>query len=212
MPGEPSGRLGSIGRAFAVQPRLWVVLAVFAIAFAGMQAALAFVGIRIVELGGQPSDVALSFALAAITEVPGLVAAGWIGRRLGLRWLFAISLVLYGACAMSWGILPSAIAINATRLVTGVAFGSLTAARVLLVPRLLPEKLQTTGQVLMVGSTTGLGAVLGSVLGGVAYGSLGPTVFFVGAGGVTVVGGIASWFVLSGSVGGRLRTRDAAPS
>jgi len=136
---EPSRRLGSIGRAFSVQPRLWLVLAVFAVAFAGMQAALAFIGIRIVELGGQPSDVALSFSVSALMEIPGLVAAGWMGRRLGLRWLFAISLVLYGACITSWGILPSAVAINATRLVTGVAFGSLTAARVLLVPRLLPE-------------------------------------------------------------------------
>ena len=211
-PDEPAGRLGSIGRAFAVQPRLWIVLAVFAIAFAGMQAALAFVGIRIVELGGQPSDVAISFALAALTEIPGLLAAGWIGRRLGLRWLFALSLVLYGACVTSWGILPSAVAINATRLVTGLAFGSLTAARVLLVPRLLPEKLQTTGQVLVVGATTGLGAVLGSVVGGIAYGSIGPTAFFAGAGGVAIAGGIASWFVLSGSVGGRLRTRESARS
>jgi PPP family 3-phenylpropionic acid transporter len=209
---EPSRRLGSIGRAFSVQPRLWLVLAVFAVAFAGMQAALAFIGIRIVELGGQPSDVALSFSVSALTEIPGLVAAGWMGRRLGLRWLFAISLVLYGACITSWGILPSALAINATRLVTGVAFGSLTAARVLLVPRLLPEKLQTTGQVLVVASTTGLGAVLGSMVGGVAYGSVGPTAFFLGAGGVAIVGGIASWFVLAGTVGGRLRTRDAARS
>ena len=209
---EPSRRLGSIGRAFSVQPRLWIVLAVFAVAFAGMQAALAFIGIRIVELGGQPSDVALSFSVSALTEIPGLVAAGWMGRRLGLRWLFAISLVLYGACITSWGILPSAVAINATRLVTGVAFGSLTAARVLLVPRLLPEKLQTTGQVLVVASTTGLGAVLGTMFGGVAYGSVGPTAFFLGAGGVAIAGGIASWFVLAGPVGGRLRTRDAARS
>jgi PPP family 3-phenylpropionic acid transporter len=208
---EPSRRLGSIGRAFSVQPRLWIVLAVFAVAFAGMQAALAFIGIRIVELGGQPSDVALSFAVSALTEIPGLVAAGWIGRRLGLRWLFALSLILYGVCIMSWGILPSAIAINATRLVTGVAFGSLTAARVLLVPRLLPEKLQTTGQVLVVASTTGLGAVLGSLIGGFAYGSVGPMVFFVGAGGVAIAGGIASWFVLAGAVGGRLRTRSSPP-
>jgi MFS transporter, PPP family, 3-phenylpropionic acid transporter len=207
---EPSRRLGSIGRAFSVQPRLWIVLAVFAVAFAGMQAALAFIGIRIVELGGQPSDVALSFSVSALTEIPGLVAAGWMGRRLGLRWLFAISLVLYGACITSWGILPSAVAINATRLVTGVAFGSLTAARVLLVPRLLPENLQTTGQVLVVASTTGLGAVLGSMIGGVAYGSVGPTAFFLGAGGVAIVGGIASWFVLAGTVGGRLRTKPAA--
>lgn len=209
--GEPPDRLGSVGRAFAVQPRLWVVLAVFALAFAGMQAGLAFIGIRIVELGGQPSDVALSFALSSLTEIPGLVAAGWIGRRLGLRWLFAISLVLYGACICSWGILPTAIAINATRLVTGVSFGALTAARVLIVPRLLPERLQATGQVLVMASTSGLGAVLGSVLGGVAYGSIGPSAFFAAAGGVAIAGGIASWFVLSGSVGGRLKTRTAAP-
>jgi PPP family 3-phenylpropionic acid transporter len=209
---EPASRLGSIGRAFEAQPRLWIVLVVFAMAFAGLQAGLAFIGIRIVELGGRPSDVAQSFAISALAEIPGLVAAGWIGRRLGLRWLFALSLVLYGACIASWGILPAATAINATRLVTGAAFGSLTAARVLLVPRLLPEKLQTTGQVLVVGSTTGLGAVLGSVVGGIAYGSIGPTAFFAGAGGVAIVGGVASWFVLAGSVGGRLRTRDAAPS
>jgi len=69
--------------------------------------------------------------------------------------------------------------------------------------------LQTTGQVLVVASTTGLGAVLGTMIGGVAYGSLGPTVFFVGAGGVAIAGGIASWFVLAGAVGGRLRTRSA---
>ncbi len=209
---EPPRRLGSIGRAFAIQPRLWLVLAVFAFAFAGMQAGLAFIGIRIVELGGQPSDVALSFAVSALTEIPGLVAAGWIGRRLGLRWLFALSLILYGGCIASWGMLPSAFAINATRLVTGVAFGSLTAARVLLVPRLLPEKLQTTGQVLVVASTTGLGAVLGSVIGGVAYGAVGPTAFFVGAGGVAIAGGLVSWFVLTGSVGGRLKTRSTTPS
>jgi MFS transporter, PPP family, 3-phenylpropionic acid transporter len=209
---EESRRLGSIGRAFSVQPRLWIVLAVFAMAFAGMQAALAFIGIRIVELGGQPSDVALSFSVSALTEIPGLVAAGWIGRRLGLRWLFAISLVLYGVCITSWGVLPSAIAINATRAVTGVAFGSLTAARVLLVPRLLPERLQTTGQVLVVASTTGLGAVVGSVVGGIAYGAIGPTAFFIGAGGVAIAGGIASWFVLTGSLGGRLKTRNPRPS
>lgn len=211
LPGEPLGRLGSIGRAFSVQPSLWLVLTVFAIAFAGMQAGVTFIGIRIVELGGKPSDVALSYALSSLMEIPGLVAAGWMGRRLGLRWLFAISLVLYGACIASWGILPSAIAINATRLLTGVGFGSLTAARVLIVPRLLPERLQATGQVLVMAATSGLGAVLGSVVGGYAYGSIGPMGFFAAAGGVTIAGGIASWFVLGDSVGGRLKAGSTSP-
>jgi PPP family 3-phenylpropionic acid transporter len=204
-------RFGSIGRAFAVQPRLWSVLAMFTLAFAGVQAGVTFLGIRIVELGGQPSDVALSFGLSAVTEIPGLVGAGWMGRRFGLRWLFVASLILYGLCIASWGILPSVIAINATRLVTGVSFGSLTAARVLLIPRLLPDTLQATGQVLVQAASVGFGSVMGSVIGGVIYGSVGPTFFFPVASGAAIAGAIAAWFVLAGPVGARLAGRAPDP-
>lgn len=204
-------RFGSPGRALAVQPRLPVLLAVFAIAFTGLQGALTFIGIRIVELGGQPSDVALSFGVAAVMEIPGLVAAGWIGRRIGLRWLCLMSLVLYGMCIALWGVLPSAISINATRAVTGLCNGSLMAARVLMVPRLLPQSLQATGQVMFQAATMGFGSVLGSVVGGVAYKSFGPTVFFAAAGGVAILGGIGTWLVLAGPAGARLTGRAAGP-
>jgi len=209
--GERGGRFGSPGRAFAVQPRLWIVLAVFALAFAGLQGALTFIGIRIVELGGQPSDVAISFGVAALAEIPGLVAAGWLGRRIGLRWLFVASLLLYGLCITSWGILPYAVAINATRAVTGLCNGSLMAARVLMVPRLLPQSLQATGQVLFQAATLGFGTVMGSVIGGVAYSAFGPRFFFLAAGGVAIAGGIAAWFVLAGPVGARLTGRTLDP-
>ncbi len=204
-------RLGSTGEALAVQPRLGLLLVVFALAFVGVQGALTFVGVRIVDLGGQPSDVALSFGLASIAEIPGLVAAGWIGRRIGLRWLFVGSLLLYGGCVMAWGILPFVVAINATRLVTGLCNGSLMAARVLMVPRLLPQSLQATGQVLFQAATLGFGSVIGSVIGGVIYGWLGPTFFFLAAGGVAIAGGIGAWFVLAGPVGARLTGRAADP-
>jgi PPP family 3-phenylpropionic acid transporter len=209
--GERGGRFGSPGRAFAVQPRLWLVLAIFALAFAGLQGALTFIGIRIVELGGQPSDVAISFGVAALAEIPGLVAAGWLGRRIGLRWLFVASLLLYGLCITTWGILPYAVAINATRAVTGLCNGSLMAARVLMVPRLLPQSLQATGQVLFQAATLGFGTVMGSVIGGVAYSVFGPRFFFLAAGGVAIAGGVAAWFVLAGPVGARLTGRTLDP-
>ena len=209
--GERGGRFGSPGRAFAVQPRLWIVLAIFALAFAGLQGALTFIGIRIVELGGQPSDVAISFGVAALAEIPGLVAAGWLGRRIGLRWLFVASLLLYGLCITTWGILPYAVAINATRAVTGLCNGSLMAARVLMVPRLLPQSLQATGQVLFQAATLGFGTVMGSVIGGVAYSVFGPRFFFLAAGGVAIAGGVAAWFVLAGPVGARLTGRTLDP-
>jgi PPP family 3-phenylpropionic acid transporter len=209
--GEGGSRFGSPGRALAVQPRLRVLLAVFALSFVGTQGALTFVGVRIVDLGGHPSDVAVSFGLAAVAEIPGLVGAGWLGRRIGLRWLFVASMALYGLCILSWGVLPSVLAINATRAVTGLCNGSLMAARVLMVPRLLPRSLQATGQVMFQAATMGFGAVLGSVLGGVAYGWLGPTYFFATAGGVAIAGAIGAWFVLSGPVGGRLTGRIIDP-
>lgn len=205
------GRFGSPGRALAVQPRLGILLVVFALAFAGLQGALTFIGIRIVDLGGNPSDVAVSFGLAAIGEIPGLVAAGWLGRRIGLRWLFVGSLVLYGLCIASWGIVPDALAINATRIVTGLCNGALMAARVLMVPRLLPESLQATGQVLFQAATLGFGTVMGSVVGGVAYATLGPTTFFLAAGGVAIAGAAGAWLVLAGPVGARLTGKTADP-
>ena len=197
-------RLGSPGRAIAVQPRLLTILIVFAFAFTGIQGALTFIGIRIIDLGGQPSDVALSFGVAAIAEIPGLMAAGWLGRRIGLRSLLVVSLALYGLCIASWGVLPFAVAINATRAVSGLCNGALMAARVLLVPRLLPRSLQATGQVLFQASSLGFGSVLGSVVGGMVYSACGPAIAFAAAGGVAIAGGVASWFVLGGAVGGNL--------
>lgn len=204
-------RFGSPGRAMAVQPRLPILLIVLALAFTGIQGSGTFIGIRIVELGGQPSDVGLLFAVGAAAEIPGLMTAGWLGRRIGLRGLFLGAMVLYGLCVVAWGFLPGALAINATRVVTGMCSGWLMAARVFMVPRLLPASLQATGQVLFGAATLGVGSVLGGVIGGIVYGSLGPTIFFAGAGGVVIAGACAAWPVMAGRVGGRLTGVTVGP-
>ena len=202
--GERSpGRFGSVGRAFAVQPRLLGVLATFTLAYAGVQGGVTFVSIRIVELGKHPSDVALTFGISALFEVPGLILAGWLGRRIGLRALTAGSLFGFGLCIATWAFLPSPDAINATRLLTGLCYGAFTAARVLLVARLLPDSLQATGQGLVQAATVGIGTVAGSAIGGIAYGWLGPAGFFLGTAAAAIVGGIGAALVLGGPIGAR---------
>ena len=198
---ELAGRLGSVSRAFAIEPRLIGLLSVLTLAYTGMMGAMLFVAVRIVELGGKPSDVALSYGVAALFEIPGLVLVAWLARRLGLRWVIAVGCVAYGLAIGIWGLLPTPPAINATRVLTGVCFGALLGARVLVVARLLPDELQATGQTLVQGATFGLGSALGAAIGGVLYGAAGPTVFFAIAGGMAVAGGIGAWFVLAGSVG-----------
>ncbi len=203
-----AGRFGSVSRALAVQPRLWAVLGFLALAYTGLLGATIFVGIRIVELSGQPSDVALSFGIASFAEIPGLVLAGWIGRRAGLRWLILVACVVYGACIASWGVLPSPIAINATRIVTGLCFGALAAALVLVIARLLPGELQATGQTMVQAATFGLGSAAGAIVGGVLYGAFGPTTFFIVAGAMAIFGGLGAWVVLDGPVGARVRPTE----
>ena len=197
-----AGRLGSVSRAMAIEPRLLGLLAVLTLAYTGMMGAMLFVAVRIVELGGQPSDVALSYGIAALFEIPGLVLVGWLARRIGLRVLVVLGCVVYGLAIGGWGLLPTPLAINATRVLTGVCFGALLGARVLVIARLLPDELQATGQTMVQGATFGLGNALGAAIGGVVYGAAGPTIFFAIAGGMAVVGGIGTWFVLAGDAGG----------
>ncbi|MGH2464552.1 MAG: MFS transporter [Candidatus Limnocylindrales bacterium] len=210
--GGVTGRLGSVGRAFASQPRLVGILAAFTLAWGGVQGAVTFVSIRIVELGGHPSDVALTFGISALAEVPGLVLASWLGRRIGLRALSAGSLIGFGLCIASWAFLSSPDAINATRVLTGLCYGSFTAARVLLIARLLPSSLQATGQGLVQAGTMGIGTVLGTAIGGVAYGDFGAAAFFLGAAAAAIIGGIWTVAVLAGSLGARDGTSSSGAS
>ena len=202
------GRFGSISRAFALQPRLWPVLGFLALAYTGILGATIFVAIRIVELGGQPSDVALTFGIASFAEIPGLVLAGWIIRRVGLRWLILGACVAYGLSIASWGVLPTPIAINVTRVVTGLCFGALAAALVLVIARLLPATLQATGQTMVQAATFGLGSAAGGIVGGVLYGAFGPSAFFAFSGVLAIVGGIGTWLALYGPVGARIRPTE----
>ena len=208
---DAAGRFGSISRALSVQPRMRAVLAVFTLAYTGLLGSVIFVGIRIVELGGQPSDVALSFGVASFAEIPGLVLAGWIGRRVGIRWLVLVALIAYGICICSWGVLPTPVAINVTRVVTGLCFGALAAARVLVVARLLPDELQATGQTLLQAASFGLGNAIGGLTGGVLYAVFGPTTFFIVAGAMAICGGLGAWVVLYGDVGARAEAVKRVP-
>ncbi len=114
-----AGRFGSISRVLSVQPRFLAVLAVLTLAYTGLQGSMVFLPIRIVELGGKPSDVALTYGIASFAEIPGLMLVGWAGRRIGIRWLVVLTLAAYGLCILSWGVLATPLAINATRVVTG---------------------------------------------------------------------------------------------
>ncbi len=197
---------GSAGVAFAVAPKLGLVLAASALLHVGIISGFTFLPLRIVELGGSPSDVALSAGLSAASEIPAMLVMGLAVRRFGLRAVFAGSALLYGACFVSWTVIEVPLVIIATRVVTGLAFSGVIITVVMTIARLLPADLQATGQALFQTSAFGVAAVVANVVGGVLYQSFGHVaVFALGAVLAVVAAGIG-WVAFPHG------TRSPAPS
>jgi MFS family permease len=72
----------------------------------------------------------------------------------------------------------------------------MSVALVLTIGELLPSYLQATGQTLYQGTATGVAMVSGSALGGVLYGSAGPSFLFIVCAVTAVAGAALGWLTL----------------
>lgn len=172
-------RLGTTGEALALQPRLPLVLLAIGLIYLGVLASFTYLPLRITDLGGGPEMVALTAGISALAEVPGMLAAGLVVSRIGLRGLFGVSCLAYAACIASWIVIDVPVVIVATRGVTGFAFGGIVVASALTINSLLPERLQATGQALYQTTAFGIAAVIANLGGGLLYASAGPALLWV---------------------------------
>lgn len=177
MAGDRS-RGGSFGAALRIQPRLRLVLLALLLVHVGIIAGFTFLPLRILELGGGPSDVALVAAASAFAEIPAMLVAGPIAMRIGLRWLVVGSMLVYAATFAAWVVLDSPALIIATRIPSGFAFAALWVGSVLTMATLLPPQLQATGQGLYQLTGFGIAAVVADVGGGLVYGAFGAGAVF----------------------------------
>jgi PPP family 3-phenylpropionic acid transporter len=188
-------RGGSFVVALRIQPRLGPVLAALFLVHVGLIAGFTYLPLRLIELGGGPSDVALNVAVSAFAEIPAMLLAGAVAARIGIRGLVGGSILLYAACFLSWTVLDSPLLIVATRLVTGLAFAGLWVGSVLTMAVLLPPRLQATGQGLYQVTGFGVAAVVANIGGGILYGTFGSAVVFAVAAVLAVSGGLLAIFV-----------------
>jgi len=176
------GRFGSVGEALSGRPRLLAVLASVLLIFIGVMAAATYISVRIADLGGGSVEVGLSNGLAWGAEVPGLILAGWLVGRIGLRPVLVVASVGFAVCVASWIFFVDAGPILFTRFISGVFFGGILITFVLTIAQLLPAGLQSTGQTLFQAAAFGVAAVVANLLGGILYTLAGPIgVFGVGA-------------------------------
>jgi MFS family permease len=77
-----------------------------------------------------------------------------------------------------------------TRFISGIFFGGILLSLVMTMARILPDRLQATGQTLLQATCFGMAAILANLLGGLLYANAGALgVFGVGAV-CAVIGGL----------------------
>ena len=190
----PPWRIGSSGVALRVAPRLALVLGAVTLLFVGVIGGFTFLPLRLEALGGSPSDIALSSGGAAAAEIPTMLVAAHVARRIGLRGLFVGSALLYAVCLSAWALSEIPLAIIGTRAISGIGFAGVIVSVVLTIAALLPAELQATGQSLFQTTAFGIAAIVANVVGGILYDSLGHVAVF-GLAAVMALGSAAlGWF------------------
>lgn len=203
--GASAGRRGgSAAAAFAAQPRLPFVLLTFALGMMGMITVFGWLPLRLAELGGDPSVVALAAGLEALAEVPAFLVAGFVAARIGPRATYLVSATVMGLCVIGIALLADPALMVALRAVNGVAYAGMTVASVLALGRLLPASLQSTAQSLsaMMG---GVVSIALGVAGGAIYQLAGGPALFAVTGALTLIGALLAVLTLPG------RERRPAP-
>ena len=201
-------RGGAIREVLALEPALPPLLAAVGVSYVGVFAGFTFLSLRIVELGGGATEVALSSAVAAAAEVAAMVAAGRLAPRIGLRALFAISSLLYVVSLVLWVVLDAPVLIILSRAVSGAGFSGLWISGVMAIQLLLPPRFQGSGQALISMTTAGVAAFVANALGGYVYGVAGAGTLFAACAVLTMVGAAAGWRAFPAR--GTRRTNPAA--
>lgn len=191
------GRLGAVGAVFREAPRFWSFLVAILLVWTGFNAAWNFISLKIVSEGGGPFLIGLGAAAGGLVEVPMMRASSKWQSRWGLRSVFALGCLLYATGFLLWGLIDDPTIVSLLTVFEGMAFSLLFTSAVVVVGRLLPSTLYSTGNSVAQMVGFGIGPILGAGIGGYVYQHAGTMVLYSGASALALAGGVVAWFALS---------------
>lgn len=191
------GRLGAVGTAFREAPKLWQFLLALLLVWTGFHAAWNFIALKIEEGGGGPLLVGVGTALGGIVEVPVMRLSSRLGRAWGLRRVVVLGCSVYALGFLLWGLIENPTIVSLLTILEGTGFGLLFSSTVVVIGKLLPASLYSTGQSMSLVAMLGVAPILGAGIGGVVFERLGSTTSYIGASGLALVGAAVAWIALS---------------
>jgi PPP family 3-phenylpropionic acid transporter len=191
------GRLGAVGAVFREAPRFWGFLTAVLLVWVGFNAAWNFIALKIVSEGGGPLLIGIGTALGGLIEVPVMRVSSRFQKHWGLRRVYVLGCCMYATGFLLWGLINNPTIVSFLTVVEGAAFGLMFTTSVVVIGRLLPSTLYSTGNSMIGMVALGIGPIIGAGIGGFVYQHAGTVVLYSGASGLALCGGIVAWFALS---------------
>ena len=200
-PDRPSGdvdhgRLGAVGAVFRAAPRFWALLAATLLVWTGFNGAWNFVGLKIAGAGGGPWLIGFGAGLGGFVEVGVMRLASRLHKRLGLRKVYALGCAVYATAFLLWGLVNDPTIVSVLAMFEGAGFSLLFTTSVLVVAKLVPSSLYSSGNSITAMVGFGLGPILGGGVGGFVYQNLGSFSLFAGSSALAALGGVAALLAL----------------
>ena len=142
------------------------------VAWTAVSAQNSFFTIYLADLGGSEGMVGLTWAIAALLEIPTMFAFPWLSRRFGVEKLIVAGATIMFARQLANVVFTSPDLLLACSLVQGGGYALLLIGGVTFVSHQAPRGTAATAQGIMSGVNVSLAAILGSGLGGQAAGLL----------------------------------------
>jgi MFS family permease len=117
--------------------------------------------------------------------------------RFGLRKLYVVGCLVYGTLFLLWGTVSNPTALAMLTVLEGVGFSLLFTTGVVVVGRLLPSSLYSTGNAVAQMVAFGIGPIIGAGVGGAVYEHLGAQVMYASAATLAVCASVVAWFALA---------------
>lgn len=117
------------------------------------------------EIGYAPAQMSRLWAMASLSEFPLMIVAGWLSDRIGRLPMLSLGFVAWTLVFLGYLVAPQMPWIMATQLIRGFAYSAFTATAMTYATevRARGQRGQASG---LYHSANGIGAILGSSMGG----------------------------------------------
>jgi len=196
-----SGQIGSIptgGFRRFLTDRRWLTFLIFTFA-AGIALSMIsnFLFIYLRDMGANERTLGLTLTFATLSEIPVFYFSNRLLKRWPPRRLMIASILLFAVRALAYTLISAPWMALVIQLLHGPTFSLMWTVGVSYADAISPPGLQSTAQGLFTGVMLGVGAAVGSILGGVVYEKVGMVSTFQVAALCALLGGVFLWIMES---------------